>query len=197
MRHSSGGDMRFEPLAIPGAMLVSQDRNSDQRGYFARSFCAREFLAHGLNATLVQSSVSFNEKRGTVRGLHFQWPPSQEDKLVRCTRGRLFDVLLDLRPHSSHYLQHVAVTLDEVNGDAVFIPQGVAHGFQTLTNQTEVLYAMSDYYAPNLATGMRWNDVAFGIAWPMEASEISAADATRDAFDRVVFEQQLSMCVSS
>jgi dTDP-4-dehydrorhamnose 3,5-epimerase len=143
--------MRFEPLAIAGAMRILPERRDDERGHFARTFCQREFAAHGLGTQLVQSSTSFNRRRGTLRGLHFQWPPSHEDKLVRCTRGSLFDVLLDIRPTSPNYLQHVTVDLSADNGVAVYIPQGVAHGFQTLADDTEVLYAMSDFYAPELA----------------------------------------------
>src|ERR1700674_1685520 len=150
--------MRFEPLAIDGAALVRIEPQTDSRGFFARTFCVEEFAAAGLPTRAVQASVSYNERAGTVRGMHFQWPPSQEGKLVRCIRGRLHDVLLDLRPRSSTYLQHCAVTLDEENRDAVFIPPGIAHGFQTLVPRTEVLYQMSDRFAPELAAGVRWND---------------------------------------
>ena len=144
--------MRFEPLGVAGAALVRIEPHPDPRGFFARTFCAREFAAAGLAAAAVQSSVSYNERAGTVRGMHFQWPPSQEAKLVRCIRGRLHDVLLDLRPQSPSYLRHVAVGLDQDNRDAVFIPHGIAHGFQTLSDRTEVLYQMSDYFVPDIWT---------------------------------------------
>jgi dTDP-4-dehydrorhamnose 3,5-epimerase len=123
--------------------------------------------------------------------MHFQWPPSREAKLVRCTRGRLYDVLLDLRPQSPSYLQHVAVTLDEDNRDAVFIPPGIAHGFQTLLSRTEIWYQMTDRHAPNLAAGVRWNDPAFSIRWPMPQSMISERDARYPDFDREAFEREL------
>ena len=155
--------MLFENLAIPGAASIRIERRSDPRGFFARTFCTEEFTAHALPGHFVQASISYNERRGTVRGMHFQWPPSQEGKLVRCIRGQLLDVLLDLRPESPCYLKYVAVPLDEDTRDAVFIPHGVAHGFQTLVDRTEVLYQMTDVFAPELGAGLRWNDPAFAI----------------------------------
>jgi dTDP-4-dehydrorhamnose 3,5-epimerase len=183
--------MRFEPLAIDGAVLVRIEPNRDARGFFARAFCVDEFSAAGLPTQLVQASVSYNERAATVRGMHFQWPPSQEGKLVRCIRGRLYDVLLDLRPRSRTYLQHLAVTLDEDNHDAVFIPPGIAHGFQTLLPRTEIWYQMTDSYAPELAAGVRWDDPAFAIRWPMPESVISERDARYPDFDREQFEREL------
>jgi dTDP-4-dehydrorhamnose 3,5-epimerase len=183
--------MRFEPLAIDGAALVRIEPNLDARGFFARAFCVEEFAAAGLPTQLVQASVSYNERAGTVRGMHFQWPPSQEGKLVRCIRGSLYDVLLDLRPRSPAYLQHLAVTLDEDNHDAVFIPPGIAHGFQTLRPRTEIWYQMTDSYVPELAAGVRWNDPAFAIRWPMPESVISERDARYPDFDREQFEREL------
>src|SRR5881392_126942 len=132
--------MLFEALELSGAALVIMERHFDERGFFARSVCVEEFRAHGLPAAFVQSSVAWSRRRGTVRGMHFQWPPSREGKLVRCLRGSVFDVLVDLRPDSPSYLRHVSVLLDEENRDAVFIPHGIAHGFQTLLDSTEVLY---------------------------------------------------------
>jgi dTDP-4-dehydrorhamnose 3,5-epimerase len=185
--------MLFDSLQLAGAALVRLDRLADERGFFARSVCADEFRAHGLPATFVQSSISWNRRRGTVRGLHFQWPPSHEGKLVRCVRGAIYDVLLDLRPSQPTYLRHRAVTLDEDNRDAVFIPSGVAHGFQTLRDDTEVLYQMSDVYAPALAGGVRWNDEAFGISWPLAGDIVIAErDATWLDFERRDFEAELA-----
>jgi dTDP-4-dehydrorhamnose 3,5-epimerase len=185
--------MRFEPLAIAGAVLVKMEPHADLRGFFARSFCADEFAAHGLPTQLVQSSVSYNDRSGTVRGMHFQWPPSREAKLVRCVRGRLCDVLLDLRPQSPTYLKHAMIALDEDNRDAVFIPHGIAHGFQTLTARTEVLYQMTDVFAPNLAAGLRWDDPALGIPWPAASDiVISERDSTYPDFDRHDFEAELA-----
>jgi dTDP-4-dehydrorhamnose 3,5-epimerase len=183
--------VRFEPLAVNGAALVRIDRHPDARGFFARTFCVQEFASAGLPTRALQASVSYNERPGTVRGMHFQWPPSQEGKLVRCLRGRLHDVLLDLRPQSSTYLRHVAVSLDEDNRDAVFIPHGIAHGFQTLAPATEVFYQMTDNFAPQLASGVRWNDPAFGIRWPLRDIVISERDANYPDFDRENYQLEL------
>jgi dTDP-4-dehydrorhamnose 3,5-epimerase len=182
--------MRFEGLTISGATLVRIEAKADDRGFFARTFCVEEFAAHGLPTDAVQSSVSYNARRGTVRGMHFQWPPSREGKLVRCVRGRIFDVLLDLRPTSPSYLQHQSVVLDEDNRDAIFIPDGIAHGFQTLLDNTEVLYQMTDYFAAELQTGFRWNDPAFGIEWPLESIVISERDAGCADFCRADYEAE-------
>lgn len=184
--------MLFEALALGGASLIRLERKADPRGFFARTFCEREFQEHGLPAHFVQSSLSYNEHRGTVRGLHFQWPPSREGKLVRCIRGALVDVLVDLRPQSASYLQHCALELSADNGDAVYIPPGIAHGFQTLVARTEVLYQMTDFFAPELSTGVRWNDPAFGIRWPLTEIVISERDAACGPFDREQFESQLA-----
>jgi dTDP-4-dehydrorhamnose 3,5-epimerase len=190
--------MRFEPLgSIDGAALVRIEPNQDSRGFFARTFCVDEFGAAGLPTAAVQASVSYNERIGTVRGMHFQWPPSQEGKLVRCIRGRLYDVLLDLRPRSPTYLRHVGVTLDEDNRAAVFIPPGIAHGFQTQMPRTEVLYQMTDKYAPALAAGVRWNDPAFSIRWPMSEIVISERDAGYADFDARQFERELERRVTA
>ena len=183
--------MRFEPLPIAGAMLVQIEPQRDARGFFARTYCASEFAAAGLPTQVVQASVSYNETTGTVRGMHFQLPPSRESKLVRCVRGALYDVLVDLRPQSATYLQHLGVTLDEENRAAVFIPHGVAHGFQTLSPRTELLYQMTDVYAPKLAAGVRWNDPAFNISWPQQVSSISYRDTQYPDFDRAQFEREL------
>jgi dTDP-4-dehydrorhamnose 3,5-epimerase len=185
--------MRIEPLSIPGAFLVKLEPHLDGRGSFARTFCAREFEEAGLPHQAVQMSVSYNRKRGTVRGMHFQWPPSRESKLVRCIRGNLVDVLVDLRPGVSTYLRHIVIRLDDKNRDAVFAPHGVAHGFQTLTDDTEVLYQMTDFHAPELAAGVRWNDPSFGVEWPVKQSVvISGRDANYADFDRRAFETELA-----
>ncbi|TLZ20778.1 MAG: dTDP-4-dehydrorhamnose 3,5-epimerase [Gammaproteobacteria bacterium] len=184
--------MLFEALELSGAALVKMERHVDERGFFARSVCVEEFRAHGLPAGFVQSSVAWNRRRGTVRGLHFQWPPSREGKLVRCLRGAIHDLLLDLRPAEPTYLRHRAVLLDEDNRDAVFVPAGVAHGFQTLADDCEVLYEMTDVHAPALAAGLRWNDPSFGIRWPITSDIVIAArDAAYPDFDRNGFEEEL------
>jgi dTDP-4-dehydrorhamnose 3,5-epimerase len=184
--------MLLHRLGIDGSVLVRIDRKADSRGFFARTFCVNEFAAAGLPTAAVQGSISYNERRGTTRGMHFQWPPAREAKLVRCIRGGILDVLLDLRPDSPTYLEHVAVTLDEDNRDAVLIPHGIAHGFQTLADRTEVQYQMTDFFAPDLGAGVRWNDPAFGIDWPIADVVISERDASYADFDPRAFEAELA-----
>jgi dTDP-4-dehydrorhamnose 3,5-epimerase len=192
MTNFAGAEMLFEPLPIEGAVLVQIEANRDGRGFFARTFCTREFTANGLPSSVVQASISYNELRGTVRGMHFQWPHSREDKLVRCVRGSLLDVLLDLRPNSSSYLQHCSVRLDDENRNSVFIPHGIAHGFQTLADHTEVLYQMTDFFAPELGSGVRWNDPEFGIRWPLPPSKTSDRDASYPDFNREQYEAEFA-----
>jgi dTDP-4-dehydrorhamnose 3,5-epimerase len=185
--------MKIEPLPLSGAALVKLERVADERGFFARSGCVRELRAQGLPGEFVQSSISWNPRRGTVRGMHFQWPPSQEAKLVRCVRGAIYDVLLDLRPGQPTYMSHLGLTLDQDNRDAVYIPPGVAHGFQTLADDSEVLYQMTDFHAPELAMGLRWNDPAFRIAWPIpQASVIAPRDAGYPDFSAATFAAELA-----
>lgn len=168
--------MTFEPLPIPGAMLVGIEPHSDERGFFARLWCREEFASSGIDIRIEQASLSHNRRVGTIRGMHLSRSPAQEGKLVRCQRGRVHDVLLDLRPDSAHYMQHVAVELDASRHNAVWIPPGVAHGFQTLEDETDVVYMMSESYRPELATGVRFDDPAFGIRWPLPVSVIAERD---------------------
>lgn len=175
--------MRFTPTELAGVVRVDLEPVEDARGFFARLYCEREFAAHGLLSKVAQSSLSQTAKKGTVRGMHFQWPPAQEAKLVRCVRGCIFDAVVDLRPESSTLGRHVALELSAANRTALFIPPGFAHGFQTLEPDCEVLYQMSDFYAPDLASGVRWNDTAFGIAWPLPCVAIHERDANYPDFD--------------
>lgn len=185
--------MRFEPFSIDRVVCVHIEAQTDGRGLFARTFCVEEFARAGLPTRFVQSSTSFNARRGTVRGMHFQWPPSREAKLVRCVRGAVHDVVLDLRPESPTYLRHQAVVLDEDNRKAIFIPSGVAHGFQTLADSSELVYQMTDFYAPQLAAGYRWNDATFGIEWPIETEVvISERDGTYGDFESGAHELELA-----
>jgi dTDP-4-dehydrorhamnose 3,5-epimerase len=176
--------VRFAAARLPGAWVIELERNDDQRGHFARIYCEREFASHGLPDRFVQSSLSFNRQRGTVRGLHFQWPPSSEGKVVRCVRGAAHDVMIDLRPASRAFLESLAVTLSASTGNGVYIPPGFAHGFQTLEDDTEVLYQMSDFHAPELAGGYPFDDPAFAVAWPLPVSAISDRDRTGTRFSR-------------
>jgi dTDP-4-dehydrorhamnose 3,5-epimerase len=165
-----------------GAVVIEAEPVEDERGFFARSFCAREFAARGIDARVAQCNVSFNRERGTLRGLHFQHPPHAEAKLVRCTRGAVYDVALDLRSDSPTFLDHFAVELSAANRMMLFVPAGLAHGFQTLEPDTEVFYQMSAPYVPEAADGVRWNDPAFAIEWPLAVSAISERDRTYPDF---------------
>lgn len=168
--------MRFEPLTVAGAYLVKPDRHADARGHFARTYCAREFGALDLCTRWVQCNTSFNIERGTLRGMHYQAEPHGEEKLVRCVRGAIHDVIVDLRPDSPSYLRHDCALLSAANGDQLYIPRGVAHGFLTLVDHTEVSYQMGNFHEPGAARGFRHNDPAFGIAWPETVRVISDRD---------------------
>lgn len=161
---------------IPGVFIVEPQPHRDERGFFARTWCADEFAAAGLNPALAQCSISFNPAVGTLRGMHYQAAPHAEAKLVRCTMGAIFDVALDLRPDSPAYLRHVGVELSAENRRALYIPEGCAHGFLTLADDSEVFYQISVPYAPGSARGARFDDPAFGIRWPGPAKVISARD---------------------
>lgn len=170
--------MRFEATEIPGVTVVRLERLEDERGFFARSWCAAEFAAQGLPADISQANISRTRRAATVRGLHFQRPPGREGKLVRCTRGRLVDVVVDLRCDSPAFLRHVAVELADDNDLALYVPPGVAHGFQTLVDEVDVHYLMTDIHRPDASGGVRWNDPVLGIRWPLEPSVVSQADRT-------------------
>ncbi len=170
--------MTITETALAGVWLVTPEPLEDFRGFFARTWCEREFRAAGLVDRWVQSSISYNKKKGTLRGLHFQRAPHAEVKLVRCTRGALHDVVVDLRRDSPTFKQHVAVELTADNRTMIYIPEGCAHGFQTLEDGTEVLYQMSQFYAPDHADGVRWDDPAFGIRWPLPDPLMSDRDRT-------------------
>jgi dTDP-4-dehydrorhamnose 3,5-epimerase len=174
--------MLFVETGLPGAFVIEPERLDDPRGFFARTFCAREFAARGLDPRLAQCSVSFNKRRGTLRGMHYQVPPHAEAKLVRCTAGSIHDVIVDLRPSSPAFRRHASVVLSAENRRALYVPEGVAHGFQTLEDDTEVLYQISEFYAPEAARCVRWNDPAFGIAWPIADPILSERDRTAPDF---------------
>ncbi len=173
--------MRFVATPIAGAFLVEPDRIEDERGFFARTFCRDEFAAHGLNSSLVQCSISFNRHKGTVRGMHYQKRPHEEAKLVRCTQGAIYDVLADIRADSPTYRCWHGIRLTAESRCGIYIPEGVAHGFQTLCNDTEVFYQMSEFYQPALSAGFCWNDPTFDIVWPEPINMISARDMSYPA----------------
>jgi dTDP-4-dehydrorhamnose 3,5-epimerase len=174
--------MIFRETALPGVFVLEPELREDPRGFFARTWCQREFEEHGLDPRLVQVSVSFNRRRGTLRGMHYQAPPHAEAKLIRCTRGAIWDVALDLRPASPTFRQHIGVELTADNRAALYIPEGLAHGFQTLEDDTEVLYQMSEFYAPEVARGIRFDDPAFGIRWPLPEPIMLTRDRTYPDF---------------
>jgi len=181
--------VRFEKTPLAGAFVVEIEPHRDHRGYFARAWCADEFTSNGLPGKMTQASLSHNDKRGTLRGMHLQLPPSQEGKLVRCTRGCIYDVIVDLRPGSETYLRHFGVELAARSHRALYIPPAMLHGFQTLEDDTDVFYQMTDAHAPKLAFGARWDDPAFGLKWPIEKAVIMAErDATYPDFDVDAYE---------
>jgi dTDP-4-dehydrorhamnose 3,5-epimerase len=168
--------MIFTETKLGGAYLIDLDKHEDERGFFARSWCQDEFEKHGLNPRMVQCNISFNEKLGTLRGLHYQSLPYQEAKLVRCTMGALYDVIVDLRSDSPTFKKWLSVELTAQNRRALYVPEGCAHGFQTLVDNTEVFYQMSEFFHPECARGVRWDDPAFGIVWPISNLIISKKD---------------------
>ena len=170
--------MIFTPLHLPGAFVIEMQKIEDERGFFARSWCAREADAQGLVPGIAQCNVSFNINRGTIRGIHFQTAPRAEAKLVRCTRGSLFDVAVDLRTHSATFLKWVGVELTQDNGKMLYLPKGFGHGFQTLMDETEIFYQMSEFYEPGASRGVRWNDPLLQIQWPLPVAAISEKDRT-------------------
>lgn len=174
--------MIFEETQLKGAFIIEPERLEDERGFFARMWCAREFAAHGLNPNLVQSSISFNKKKGTLRGMHYQAPPNAETKLVRCTQGRVYDVIVDIRADSPTFGQWVAVELSAENRRMLYISEGFAHGFQTLEDNTELFYQMTEFYASESARGARWDDPAFGVEWPLDITVISEKDVSHRGF---------------
>ena len=182
--------MRFTPVPLADARLIELDKIEDERGYFARTWCRREFREQGLDEDLVQCSTSFNAVRGTLRGLHYQIAPHAETKLVRCTRGAIYDVIVDLRPASATFLRWFGVELTAENARMLHIPKGFAHGFQTLEANAEIFYQMSEYYEPAAARGIRWNDPLLGVRWPLEVTVISEKDRGYADCDRDRFQQE-------
>lgn len=176
--------MKFKETMFAGCYLIQLEPIKDDRGFFARSWCAREFAKHGLQDVFVQCNISYNERKGTLRGLHLQKTPYGESKLIRCSRGAIYDVVLDLRKSSSTYRKWQSFHLSEENGDMLYIPEGFAHGFQTLQANTEVLYQMGQFYNPDYSSGVRWNDPSFNFVWPIEEDKvISSKDMNYEDYD--------------
>ncbi len=182
--HEFGCEMRFIETDVAGAFIVELEPREDQRGFFARMFCQQEFAEHGIDPTIAQINTCLSVVAGTLRGLHFQTEPDADNKFVRCLRGAVLDVCLDLRPDSPTFCQHVAVELNDENRRMLYLPEGCAHGYQTLTNDAEILYTTNRRYSPECASGVRYNDPAFEIQWPLAVTEISAADRGWSDFHR-------------
>jgi dTDP-4-dehydrorhamnose 3,5-epimerase len=175
--------MIFSGTTLNGVFILELEKREDDRGFFARSFCRDEYREHGLNPCIAQCNISYNRRKGTIRGLHYQAAPAEEDKLVRCTRGAIYDVIVDIRPGSPTYCRWESVSLGEDDRRMVYIPKGFAHGFQTLADDTEVFYQMSEFYMPERSKGIRWDDPAFAIRWPLENQVISEKDKSYGGFE--------------
>src|SRR5215208_1060188 len=169
--------MIFTETKLASAYIIDLERREDSRGYFARAFCQKEFAEHGLKPVIAQANVAFNLKRGTLRGMHFQYPPAPETKLVRATRGAILDIIVDLRPESPTYLQHVAVELTADNHRSLYVPERFAHGYQVLEDATEMTYQAGEFFTPALEGGLPYNDPRLGIVWPVSVSDVSVKDA--------------------
>lgn len=176
--------MRFTETKLAGAYIVDLSPHEDERGFFARTFDAKLLEEHGMNPVIAQANMSYNRRKGTLRGMHMQIAPALESKFVRCVRGALYDVIVDMRPESATYLEHIGVELTAENRRALFVPESFAHGFQTLTDETDAFYEVSQFYTPGTERGLRHDDPAFGIEWPLPVSTISDKDASWDLFSR-------------
>jgi dTDP-4-dehydrorhamnose 3,5-epimerase len=175
--------VKFRALELSGAFMIELEPHLDERGFFARTWCADEFEEAGIKVRLLQTNLSQTAKRGTIRGMHYQRPPSREGKVVRCIQGGVFDVVVDVRPDSPSFLHHLGFELTPANRFALYIPPGFAHGFQTLTDDSQVWYQMTDRYQPGVAGGFRWDDPAVSIEWPMPPTTMSERDATYPDLD--------------
>ena len=168
--------MIFTETTLSGAFILDLERREDDRGFFARAFCQNEFTDHGLKPLIAQANIAFNKRKGTLRGMHFQFPPAAETKLVRCTRGAIVDIIVDLRPESPTYLQHVAVELSADNHRALYVPERFAHGYQVLEDITETSYQVGEFYTPEAEGGLRHDDPRLGLTWPLAVTEITEKD---------------------
>jgi dTDP-4-dehydrorhamnose 3,5-epimerase len=187
--------MIFTETKLKGAFILDLERREDNRGYFARAFCQREFAEHGLKPVIAQANVAFNKRKGTLRGMHFQFPPAAETKLVRATRGAIIDIIVDLRPESPTFLQHVAVELSADNGRALYVPERFAHGYQALEDATETSYMVGEFYTPGVEGGLSPTDPRLGLKWPLPTTEISDKDRAWKLLEEVEPEVKRKMSV--
>jgi dTDP-4-dehydrorhamnose 3,5-epimerase len=167
----------FTETKLHGAFIIDLERREDNRGFFARAFCQNEFSDHGLKPIIAQANIGFNRRRGCLRGMHFQYPPAAETKVVRCTRGAVLDIIVDLRPESPTFLEHISVELTADNHRAIYIPERFAHGYQALEDETETSYQVGEFYTPGSEGGLRYDDPVLGLTWPLPVSEMSEKDA--------------------
>jgi dTDP-4-dehydrorhamnose 3,5-epimerase len=175
----------FTETKLQGAFVIDIERRPDERGFFARAFCQNEFAEHGLNTTIAQSNVAFNLARGTLRGMHFQFPPAAETKFVRCTRGAILDIIVDLRPESPTYLEHVAVELSADNARGLYVPERFAHGYQVLEDDTETSYQVGEFYTPGVEGGLMYDDPRLGLEWPLPVTVVSEKDRAWERLDAI------------
>jgi dTDP-4-dehydrorhamnose 3,5-epimerase len=185
----------FTETKLDGAFIIDLDRKEDNRGFFARAFCQHEFEDHGLKPVIAQANIAFNRRKGSVRGMHFQFPPAAETKLVRCTRGGILDVIVDLRPDSPTYLDHISVELTADNHRALYVPERFAHGYQVLEDDTETSYQVGEFYTPETEGGLRYDDPRLGLSWPLPVTEMSDKDRAWALLDDIEAEVARRMAV--
>lgn len=187
--------MIFTETKLKGAFIIELDRKKDERGFFARAFCQKEFEAHGLKSTIAQANLAHNIRQGTVRGMHFQYPPAAETKLVRCTRGAILDIIVDLRPESPTFLQHIEVEMNEDNQRALYVPERFGHGYQVLRDNTDTSYQVGEFYTPGCEGGLLYNDPALGLKWPLSVTVISEKDKAWTPYAKIEAELKKRMKV--
>jgi dTDP-4-dehydrorhamnose 3,5-epimerase len=187
--------MIFTETKLRGAFIIDIKRMEDSRGFFARAFCQNEFKEHGLKPVIAQANVAFNKKKGTIRGMHFQYPPTAETKLVRCTRGAILDIIVDLRPESPTYLEHISVELNEEDHRALYVPERFAHGYQALRDGTETSYQVGEFYTPSSEGGLRYDDPKLKLSWPLPLSVISEKDLAFRSLSEIEGEVKRRMTV--
>jgi dTDP-4-dehydrorhamnose 3,5-epimerase len=187
--------MIFTETKLKGAYIIDIDRKEDSRGFFARAFCQKEFETHGLKPIIAQANVAFNHQKGTLRGMHFQYPPSAETKLVRCMRGAILDIIVDLRPESPTYLNYIGVELTEDNHRGLYVPERFAHGYQVLWDKTETSYQVGEFYTPDAEGGLAYNDPRLGLEWPLPVSAISEKDQSWKLLEEIEPELKQRMSI--
>lgn len=177
--------MKFTETRLKGAFIIDIEKKGDNRGFFARTFCKNEFEEHGLNTDIVQSNIAFSKHKGTLRGMHFQYPPASESKLVSCTRGKIIDIIIDLRPESNTFLEHISVELSEDNYRAIYVPERFAHGYQVLTENSVTSYQVGEFYTPEANGGLPFNDPQFNLEWPIEVTQLSENDSNWKPYQEI------------